>query len=177
MPHFNNDQLAIALAVVAGVALLGLLTTLLLGMRLRKLRREYALLRSDDGNERDIFAAVGRAIRRLDAADKRVDGVLEALEEQKGLSRFSLQRFGIVRYNAFEEMGGNLSFSLAMLDDHGDGLVITSINGRTEARTYAKPIKGYDSTHNLSEEEREAVSVASSGLDRGASEAAVSRSR
>ena len=177
MPHLTNDQLTLALAIVAGVALIGLITAFALGMRLRKLRREYALLRSDDGNERDIFAAVGRALRKLDATDKRVDEVLQTLEEQKGLGRFSLQRFGIVRYNAFEEMGGNLSFSLALLDDHGDGLVITSINGRTEARTYAKPIKRFDSTHNLSEEEREAVTVAGSGYDRGESEAAAARSR
>jgi hypothetical protein len=60
-------------------------------------------------------------------------------------------------------MGGRLSFSAALLNDHGDGIVITSINGRSETRTYAKPVKGLTSEHNLSEEEREAIAAA---LDR-----------
>ncbi|MDQ3986796.1 MAG: DUF4446 family protein [Actinomycetota bacterium] len=175
MPDLTNDQLTLALAIVAGVALLGLLIVLILAMRLRKLRREYALLRGEDGNERDIFAAVGRSLRRLEATDKRIDDLLKALGTEADKGRLAVQRFGMVRYNAFEEMGGNLSFSVALLDDNGDGLVLTSINGRTEARTYAKPIKSYDSSHNLSEEEREAIAAAASGYERTESAAATSR--
>ena len=174
MPDFTTDELTLALAVVAAVALIGLL---MLALRLRKLRREYALLRSSDGEERDIFAILGRAIRRIEATDKRLDGVSSMIEQHHALGRFSLQKFGIVRYNAFEEMGGNLSFSLALLDDHGDGVVVTSINGRTEARTYAKPVRSLDSSHNLSDEERQAIHAAMAGQERGESEAAASRAR
>ena len=177
MPDLTNDQLTLALGIVAGVALLCLLIVLLLAMRLRKLRREYALLRSEDGDERDIFAAVGRSVRKLDAADKRLDALTRTLEEQAALGRFAIQKFGMVRYNAFEEMGGNLSFSMALLDDHGDGVVLTSISGRTEARIYAKPVKSLTSTHNLSDEEREAISSAVAGYERGESEAVASRSQ
>ncbi|HYN37333.1 MAG TPA: DUF4446 family protein [Actinomycetota bacterium] len=177
MPDLNNDQLTLALAIVAGVGLLCLIIVLLLAMRLRKLRREYALLRSEDGDERDIFAAVGRSVRKLDAADKRLDALVRGIEEQAALGRFAIQKFGMVRYNAFEEMGGNLSFSLALLDDHGDGVVLTSISGRTEARIYAKPVKSLTSTHNLSDEEREAISSAVAGYERGESEAVASRSQ
>jgi hypothetical protein len=98
--------------------------------------------------------------------ERRIDGVVANLEEQAALGRFALQRFGLVRYDAFEEMGGQLSFSAAFLDDHGDGIVVTSINGRTETRTYAKPVKALASSHNLSDEEREAISTASSGSGR-----------
>jgi hypothetical protein len=66
----------------------------------------------------------------------------------------------MVRYDAFEDMGGRLSFSAALLDDHGDGIVLTSINGRTETRTYAKPILSTESEYNLSEEERAAIAGA-----------------
>lgn len=177
MPDLTNDQLTLALAVVAGVTLLTLLLALIFAMRLRKLRREYALLRGEEGEERDIFAAVGRSMRKIDAADKRLDALTEALEAHAAIARFAIQKFGMVRYNAFEEMGGNLSFSLALLDDHGDGVVLTSISGRTEARIYAKPVKNLESSHNLSEEEREAIQSAVAGYERGESEAVATRSR
>ncbi len=177
MPDLTNDQLTLALAILAGVALLSLLMIIIFAMRLRKLRREYAILRSEEGDERDIFAVVGRSIRKIDAADKRLDALTEALEAHAAIARFAIQKFGMVRYNAFEEMGGNLSFSLALLDDHGDGVVLTSISGRTEARIYAKPVKSLESSHNLSDEEREAIASAVAGYERGESEAVASRSR
>ena len=177
MPNLTKEQLTLALAILAGVAFLLLVMILIFAMRLRKLRREYAILRSEEGDERDIFAAVGRSMRRLDAADKRLDALAEALEAHAAIARFAIQKFGMVRYNAFEEMGGNLSFSLALLDDHGDGVVLTSISGRTEARMYAKPVKGLESKHNLSDEEREAIASAVAGYERGESEAVSSRSR
>lgn len=72
----------------------------------------------------------------------------------------SLRHLAVVRYDAFEEMGGRLSWSLALLDDQGDGVVLTSIRGRSEARTYAKSIAGWSSEQELSPEEAEAVANA-----------------
>jgi Protein of unknown function (DUF4446) len=161
--------------ILAAVGAVALLIGLVLSLRLRRLRREYALLRGSSGEDRDIFSTVGRSLRRLEASDKRIDELLQVLQQQGDAHRFSLQKFGVVRYNAFEEMGGNLSFSLAILDDHGDGIVLTSINGRADSRTYAKPIKGLSSAHTLSDEEREAVAAAVAGYERGEAQAATSR--
>lgn len=72
----------------------------------------------------------------------------------------SLRHLAVVRYDAFEAMGGRLSWSLAVLDDQGDGVVLTSIHGRSEARTYAKSIAGWRSEQELSPEEAEAVTSA-----------------
>ncbi len=174
MPDLTRDELTLALAILAGAVLLGLLLLLVLALRLKKVRREYVLLRGD-GDEKDIIAAVARAMRRVEAIDKRVDGVVTSLQEHAATGRYALQRFGIVRYDAFEEMGGRLSFSAALLDDHGDGVLITSINGRTETRTYAKAVKQLTSEHNLSEEEREAIAAAMAGYGRGESRAEISR--
>ena len=69
----------------------------------------------------------------------------------------ALRHLAVVRYDAFDEMGGGLSWSLALLDDGGDGVVLTSIRGRNEARTYAKSIAGWRSDQDLSPEEVEAV--------------------
>ena len=159
MPDLTADQLAIALGAVALVALIALLLMLVLALRIRKLRREYAILRGQ-GEERDIISALGHAVRKVDAIDRRVDDVDRALRSHAALGRQALQRFALVRYDAFEDMGGRLSFSSALLDAHGDGLVVTSINGRSETRTYAKPIRNLSSEHNLSDEEREAIAIA-----------------
>ena len=165
MPELTLDQLTIALVAVAAVALLSFLFALASLAKLRKARREYMILRGENG-ERDIMSAVGRSLRSVGDLEKRVDGVVAAQEEQATIGRFALQRFAIVRYDAFEDMGGQLSFSAALLDEHGDGLVITSINGRTETRTYAKSIQKLQSRHNLSGEEQAAIDNAASGLDR-----------
>ena len=63
----------------------------------------------------------------------------------------------MVRYDAFDDMGGHLSWSLALLDDGGDGVVLTSIHGRSDARTYAKNVSGWTSEQQLSPEEEEAL--------------------
>jgi hypothetical protein len=72
----------------------------------------------------------------------------------------ALRHLAVVRYDAFEEMGGQLSWSLALLDDGGDGVVLTSIRGRNEARTYAKSVTSWRSDQELSPEETEAISHA-----------------
>jgi uncharacterized protein YutE (UPF0331/DUF86 family) len=158
-------QLTLALMIVAGVALVTFLLSLILVLRLRKMRRAYAVLRGE-GSDRDILAAFGKVTKRVQSMEQRVDQVVSAQEEETLLRKLAVQRFGLVRYDAFDDMGGRLSFSAAFLDDNGDGVIISSINGRTETRTYAKVVRGLASDHSLSEEEREAIAVAVDGSDR-----------
>ena len=93
------------------------------------------------------------AVRTLHATDKRQDGLIDA----------AVRHVGLVRYDAFEDVGGRLSFSCAMLDDGGDGVVITSINGRQDTRVYAKLVRDGRSGYNLSAEEEEAIRQALAG--------------
>jgi len=72
----------------------------------------------------------------------------------------SLRHLAVVRYDAFGDMGGQLSWSVALLDDAGDGVVLSSIHGRSEARSYAKPVSGWSSDQVLSPEEQEAIANA-----------------
>jgi hypothetical protein len=72
----------------------------------------------------------------------------------------ALKHLAVVRYDAFGDMGGHLSWSLALLDDHGDGAVLTSIHGRNEARAYAKSVTGWTCEQQLSPEEDEAIARA-----------------
>lgn len=75
----------------------------------------------------------------------------------------AVRDLAIVRYDALEEMSGQLSFSIALLNALGDGVVITSINGRSETRTYAKVVVGGHGTQELSPEEEQAVRSARLG--------------
>lgn len=88
-----------------------------------------------------------RAIRALHATGKKQQTQIEG----------SVRNVALLRYDAFEDVGGRLSFSCALLDDQGNGVVLTSINGRQETRVYAKPVTQGTSTHNLSLEEEEAI--------------------
>lgn len=75
----------------------------------------------------------------------------------------ALRDVAVVRYDALHEMSGQLSFSLALLNAAGDGVVLSSINGRTETRTYAKPVMAGRGGQELSPEETQAVQHARLG--------------
>jgi hypothetical protein len=96
--------------------------------------------------------ALNKRLRRLAAAPR---GAATAGEDPS-----ALRHVGVVRYDAFGDMGGRLSFSAAIYDDRGDGLVVSSINGRSETRTYAKALVDLRSDHNLSPEEQQAIDAA-----------------
>jgi Protein of unknown function (DUF4446) len=68
-----------------------------------------------------------------------------------------------VRYDAFDDLSGRLSFSLALLDDHGNGVTLTSIASRSDTRLYAKSLTGGIGEHPLSPEEEQAVRAALAG--------------
>jgi hypothetical protein len=85
----------------------------------------------------------------------------------------ALRDLAIIRYDALSEMSGQLSFSMALLNSLGDGVVLSSINGRSETRTYAKVIRSGDGSQPLSPEEEHAVRSARLGRGMPASERAV----
>jgi len=72
----------------------------------------------------------------------------------------AIRHLGLVRYDAFADVGGRLSWSVALADDGGNGVVLTAIHGRSEARSYAKSISGWASEQQLSPEEDSAVAAA-----------------
>jgi hypothetical protein len=88
----------------------------------------------------------------------------------------ALRDVAVIRYDALQEMSGQLSFSLALLNSSGDGVVLSSINGRAETRTYAKIILAGQGEQQLSPEEEEAIRVARLGRGLGASAQASGRS-
>lgn len=150
-----------ALLAVIGTSAggLGLLVALFAHLRLRKLRRSLAILQDGDSAESFLSAAAKQVelVARLRAELSSVEGRMHNLRLDVA---DALRHVAVVRYDAFRDMGGRMSFSAALLDDAGDGLVISAIHGRTETRSYAKGVKGGTSDQQLSPEERQAIAFA-----------------
>jgi len=131
-------------------------------LRLSRLHRSLALLQAAEGRE-TFVDVVARTISefhdlRDDVAD--LDSTLQLTRRELAQA---LRHVSVVRYDAFGDLGGRFSFSAAMLDDSGDGLVLTSIHGRTETRTYVKGLTNGQPDVELSPEEFEAVKLAKRG--------------
>jgi hypothetical protein len=155
----DPDLVAIIAIGAAAVALIGLVLAAVLAVRIRRMRRQYVVLQAgDDGQS------------FLDAVSRQNDEVVQLRSEVASLSTSvdslrvdltdAIRHVAVVRYDAFNDMGGRMSFSAALLDDAGDGVVISSINGRTETRTYAKGVKGGSSEADLSPEEVQVIGYA-----------------
>ena len=71
--------------------------------------------------------------------------------------RSHIQNVGLVRYNAFDDTGGDQSYALALLDDHGNGAIVNGLFHRTECRVYVKPVQDWKSIYSMSDEESEAI--------------------
>ncbi|GAA3212567.1 DUF4446 family protein [Actinocorallia longicatena] len=91
------------------------------------------------------------------------DVLRRQMQVATGVDKQALRDMAIVHYDALKEMSGQLSFSLAVINAVGDGVVISSINGRTETRTYAKVVKNGRGLSMLSPEEEQALRAARLG--------------
>lgn len=148
------------LAVILGVV--ALVVAVLVFVSFTAVRRRIVTIQRR-GQEETILEAVAEQIeevRALRGDIRRLAGDVQTLSDA---FRGTIQRFAVYRFDAFEDMGGQLSFAAALLNDYGDGLVISCINGRREARTYAKPVAKAQSAYNLSPEEQEAIRLALAG--------------
>jgi len=148
---FSDKTLSLLVLLALGLALLALvLTALSQGRRGAEPRGPIQL----DDALRGILEGHARSIQRLEAAARMLNSTDKG---QQQLIEGAVRHVGLVRYDAFEDVGGRLSFSCALLDDHANGVVVTSINGRQDTRVYAKPVTGGKSGYNLSIEEEEAI--------------------
>ena len=92
--------------------------------------------------------------------EEKYSKLLDMVTDMDKTDKTKIQKIGLIRYNPFDEMGGNLCFALALLDGHDNGVVLNGIHSRTGSFTYAKPIEMGVSTYMLSEEEIKAVEMA-----------------
>ena len=96
----------------------------------------------------------------VDAVPADVVGLRQEVAALRAEAQGALRHLGLVRYDAFGDVGGRQSWSLALLDDEGNGVVLTAIHGRSEARSYAKSVFEWRSEQPMSPEEQDAVASA-----------------
>lgn len=152
----NQVILVLGLLLIQ-IAALVLLSFVILNMN--KLRKRYNSLTQgvDNSNLDTVLLQIGD---RLQAVENGCNQLNTGLDEHRQTSEFHIQRWSLLRYKAFSNTGGDQSFSMAMLDGKGNGVVISSIYGRDESRIYAKSVQNGKSTYALSSEEEEAIKQA-----------------
>jgi uncharacterized protein DUF4446 len=144
---------------LCAVVLLLFVAVLLLLRRTRRMNaRLESLTRGVDG--RSLEAVLNAHLDKVLAVSHELDELVARTAILEGAQRRAFQRVGLVRYNPFEETGGNHSFALALLDAAGDGWVLSSLHARSGTRVYAKAIKAGRADAALSEEESAAIKQA-----------------
>ena len=153
MPALSNPEILIV--TVAAICLLLTAVVVALAVRVARVSRLTSAIGSTgDG------ALAATLTRELRAVSEQVGRVESGLAELRGPLQSCIRHVGVVRYDAFRDMGGHMSFSLALLDTRQSGVVLSILNGRDGSRGYAKAVQGGRSTSPLSEEEQEALAQA-----------------
>jgi hypothetical protein len=155
----------VALAA-AGVAVIALAVALVLAMQLRRVRAAQSALLGEAGTQDLVAHAIEleREFQLLqDATRDTVDQVNERVGQAERRLDGAIAYRGVVRYDAYNEMSGHQSTSIALLDASRSGVVLSSIHHREQARVYAKQVRGGEAELELSPEEAEAVRLAMAG--------------
>ena len=149
-----------AIMVALAVVILGLIViVLVLIRRLSRLDRRIELLTAG-GNGTSLESTLEAHIDKVYAVARELDEVEVRTAVLERAQQHAFQRLGLVRYNPFEDTGGNQSFALALLDEFGDGFIVSSLHTRTATRVYGKAITRGKAEAALSDEEAEALRIA-----------------
>lgn len=145
--------------VLTAMLLVALLFFVHINLKLSKMSKRYKKLMTgmDGANIERLLMGHVDEVRAL---VKKVDAMEQENRRIDLMAKRSIQKVGIVRFNAFDGVGSDLSYSIAILDAQNDGVLLTSIFGRDESRCYAKPVVGGASSYSLAEEEKTALSEA-----------------
>ena len=149
-----NSGIFIVILTLAVLALAGALVWL--ALRLRKAEARYrALAEGTDGG--NIEAMLTAHVAEVRDATRRMAELDELARRLERASRGHLQRVGFLRFNPFRDAGGDQSFAVALTDQDGNGVAISSLHSRDVTRVYGKPLTGWTSPYPLTEEEEQAI--------------------
>ena len=141
-------SIIVIVLLIAFLALLG--KVILLN---KKYKRFMKKLGSSDSLEEDLE----NYMYRVDRVEKQNADIMNQINGLDKDLKSCIQKVGIVRYSAFQDTGSDLSFTLALLDEHDNGVVFNGIYSREMSNIYAKPVENGNSKYTLSEEEQEAI--------------------
>jgi len=154
MDNVMSGNIALVLAIIAVIVLI--VVAIYLNSRLAKLEKRYQELIVNVKGESLEDLLLNKLTEVNDIKKDMNDLNIRYAEIRHKLSS-CVQKVGVVRFNAFEDMGSDLSFAISLLDEKNNGVIFSSIYGREDSRCYAKPITEGKSEYNLSKEEEKII--------------------
>lgn len=156
----NTMGMSNIIGIIMAINIILLITVIILITKTSKLNKKYQQFIKKLGNSESIEEDLENYMYRVERAEKQNGEITNTIKQiNKNLEK-CIQKIGIVRYNAFKDVGSDLSFTLAMLDEENDGIVLNGIYARDTSNIYAKPIENGKSSYTLSEEEEQAIKKA-----------------
>ena len=147
--------------IMLGLVLLVLVLIIIMcvnAVKMKKLKKRFEKFMSkEDVNLEELLVQYTKKLNVLLQNEKEMQTSIEHMEK---IVKNCVQKVGVVRYQAIQNMGADLSYTVALLDENNDGVVFNGIYGRDGCYTYAKPIQEGKSSYNLSDEELQAIEKA-----------------
>lgn len=155
----NMEYVLIGAAVAVIILLALLIITIVNLVQIKKLKKKYTKFMSD-GDAQSLEETVAAHLGQIDGLVAQASENKKNIEHLTGQIRFAFQKVGLVKYDAFQEMGGKLSFSLCLLNEKEDGFIINAMHSREGCYTYIKEVIAGNCVIILSDEEKEALDMA-----------------
>lgn len=149
---FISDPIVIALFVLSVLVLILLIVVCCIGKKVKRINRN-----AKNGN---LAQTIELYYDKVNGLMDQVDNVSNRFEIYEKQNAASLRRTGIVHFNAFHNISGNMSFALAIVNDKGDGMILTSLFGHEGSNIYLREVKDGKPSIAVSEEEQQALSIA-----------------
>lgn len=143
--------------ILLGLNIILLIAFIMVLIKVFAINQKYKDFMQKLGNGKDIEEDLENYMYRVERVEKQNAEITDFIQKLDNDFEKSIQKVGIVRYNAYKDTGSDLSFTLAMLDENDNGVVLNGIYSRETSNIYAKPVENGKSSYILSEEEQEAI--------------------
>ncbi|AVQ40444.1 DUF4446 domain-containing protein [Clostridium botulinum] len=154
--EFININSAFIIMGLTAIMILLFIILIITMISLKKLKEKYKKFMRGSNN-RNVEELINDYLDKVDKAKEETEYVKEIYSTIDKRVKACIQKVAIVRYRAFDDVGSDLSYSIAFLDNDNSGVILTSIFGRNESTTYAKPIDKGISRYDLSDEEKQVL--------------------
>lgn len=143
--------------ILLGLNIILLIAFIIAVIKISGINKKYKNFMQKLGNGKNIEEDLENYMHRVERVEKQNAEITDFIQKLDNDFEKSIQKIGIVRYNAYKDTGSDLSFTLAMLDENNNGVVLNGIYSRETSNIYAKPVENGKSSYILSEEEQEAI--------------------
>ena len=158
-----SDNSSYIILGLSGVSVLLLIVVIYQSISISSLKKRYDKMMTGEETgtsfEKMMLDHI-EEVRRVSAANEKLN---EKAKDMDALLNLAITKVGVIRFRAFEDMGSDLSYAVALLDSNDDGVILSSIFGREDSRSYVKPIEHGKSSYTLTKEEEEAMRKALNG--------------